>query len=96
MCKILNNLLLTASYFLFLLLFSQAAIADVKAARYTPNPTNRFPLKPMTIDDIAVSTVPTTDAITFTPHSRVISSLAVVVVRVVAVVAVGSSTPLLL
>jgi len=39
----------------------------------------------MTIDDIAVSTVPTTDAITFTPHSRVISSLVAVVVRVVAV-----------
>ena len=49
-----------------------AAMADTNAPKYNPNPINKLPSKPITIDDIAVNTVPITDAITFTPHSKVI------------------------
>ena len=52
-----------------------AAMADIKAPKYKAIPTSKLPLKPITIDNIAASTVPITDAITFTPQSSVISSV---------------------
>ncbi len=55
-------------------LFLQTAIADANAPKYNPNPIIKLPLKPITIDDIAVNTVPITDAVTFMPQSRVTSS----------------------
>jgi hypothetical protein len=50
-----------------------AEIAAARALRYSPRPIRRLPLKPITIDDIVVKTVPMTDAIIFTPHNSVIS-----------------------
>jgi hypothetical protein len=50
-----------------------AAMTDANPPKYKPNPIIRLPLKPMTIDDIAVNTDPITEAIMFIPHSRVIS-----------------------
>lgn len=50
-----------------------AEIAAASALTYSPRPIRRLPLKPITIDDIVVRTVPMTDAITFTPHNSVIS-----------------------
>ena len=50
-------------------------MAEVNAPKYNPNPISKLPLKPITIDDVVVNTVPITDAITFTPHSKVISWL---------------------
>ena len=52
-----------------------AEIAAASALTYSPRPIRRLPLKPITIDDIVVRTVPMTDAITFTPHNNVMSSL---------------------
>src|SRR5436190_16497294 len=51
-----------------------AAMAEANAPKYNPNPIIKLPLKPITIDDIAVNTVPITDAVTLIPQSRVTSS----------------------
>ena len=67
-------------YAIILIFILLAAMADVKAPRYNPNPISKLPLKPTAIDDTVVRTVPITDAITFTPQSRVISSLPMVMV----------------
>ena len=48
-------------------------MADTNAPTYNPAPINRLPLKPITMEDIAVNTVAITEAITFIPHSKVIS-----------------------
>ena len=52
-----------------------AAMPEANAPEYSPNPTSKLPLKPIIMDDAVVNTVPITDAITFTPHSKVISWL---------------------
>lgn len=50
-------------------------MAEVRAPMYNATPTIKLPLNPITIDEIAVSTVAMTDAIMLTPHKSVMSSL---------------------
>lgn len=61
-------------YYASLCTILAAAMADANAPKYNPNPIIKLPLNPITIDDIAVNTVPITDAVTLIPQSRVTSS----------------------
>src|SRR4026208_991442 len=62
------------AYYASLCTIFAAAMAEANAPKYNPNPIIKLPLKPITIDDIAVNTVPITDAVTLIPQSRVTSS----------------------